>query len=359
MALLCIEGFDNINKWQLAGKGWVAAYASFNDVGVNYSRWPTGYGWRISNCLGWVQYEGALKRNPSNEIYMGVAIHKYNAGTPGISNSEPLLCFKDETGNNHVIVRVNPNLGITVVDGAGAVTLGTTDNNLILNQVWQYLEFRVKIHDTAGEVEVRINEQTVLNETGLDTKGAGASNNIGAIYMNCIFNDIDTYFDDFYVDDAQFHGNIRVRTFMPDSDSGTHAQWTRSGGSNDYECIDEVPANDDTDYIYTTTKGHKSAFGITTGVIGVVKGVRLAHKIKAAASGVRRVRPFVRSGGADYEGPPGAVLTADYNFTLNVWQNDPQDGQPWNQTKLEAAEFGLRLVDGSTTTSTTSTTTTT
>jgi hypothetical protein len=38
--------------------------------------------------------------------------------------------------------------------------------------------------------------------------------------------------------------------------------------------------------------------------------------------------------------------------------NDPQDSNPWNQTKLEAAEFGLRMVDATTTTSTTSTTTT-
>jgi hypothetical protein len=359
MALLFIEGFDAVSVPQLQDRGWLTAYYSFNSVGSGYSRWPTGQGWATSNCLGWIRYDG-LKKTPRNEIYLGFAMYKAGNSTPGVSNGEPFLVFDDENNVGHIRVRVTPTYGITVVNNAGTVTLGTTADNLILNRTWMYLEFRVKIHDTAGEVQIRINEQTVLNETGLDTKGAG-TDKIGGIYINCIYNDIDVYFDDLYIDDAQFHGSVRVRTFMPDS-AGTYAQWTRSGGSNDYECVDEAPSNEDTDYIYSVTKGHKSSFGITTGIIPTVKGMQMSHHLRASASGVRRVRPFVRSGGADYEGPPSGIISADYKYKIcgsqGMWQNDPQDDSPWNQTKLEAAEFGLRLVDGTTTTSTTSTTTT-
>jgi hypothetical protein len=50
----------------------------------------------------------------------------------------------------------------------------------------------------------------------------------------------------------------------------------------------------------------------------------------------------------------------DYIYPrTHVMETDPDDGNPWTQTKLEAAEFGIILVDSDTTTSTTTSTTTT
>jgi hypothetical protein len=191
----------------------------------------------------------------------------------------------------------------------------------------------------------------------VDTQ-SGSYNTIGFLQLYGMYYNQEARWDDLYVDDAQFHGNVRVRTFTPDAD-GVHTDWERSGGANDYEAVDEAVTNEDTDYIKSSTKGHKSSFGITTGAIGVVKGIQLAQHIKAATSGVRRIKPLVRSGGADYNGPVSPVIPAGYKYFTEIFGADPQDSNPWNQTKLEAAEFGLTLLDATTTTSTTSTTTTT
>jgi hypothetical protein len=287
---------------------------------------------------------------------MGMALTQTRAGAPTLNTNEPLVRFRDEFEADQIKICLTPLYAVNAYRGASTL-LGSSADGVMTEATWYYLEVRVKIHATLGEVEVRVNEKTVLNLTGINTKAT--TDFIRGIRWSSIATDRYIQMDDIYIDDAQFHGNCRVRTIMPDADSATHFAFDRSGGSNDYECVDEAVVNDDTDYIYSVTKGHKSAFGITTGPIGVVKGIHLHNCVKAVTSGLRRIKPLVRSGGADYRGPVHSMVSASYQYKSHIFEADPQDDQPWNQTKLEAAEFGLELLDATTTTSTTTTSTTT
>jgi hypothetical protein len=203
----------------------------------------------------------------------------------------------------------------------------------------------------------------VLNLSGIDTYNTGDVD-LARLYIRGIRSYKTTYYDDIWVDDAQFHGNCRIRTFYPDSD-GTYSQWIRNTGSNDFEMVDERPPDGDTTYIYSVTKGHKSSFGITTGAFNEpAKGMQMIHRLRTPDTGARRVKLFVRSGAADHFAPVSKVISPSnvwygHNQLRNgLWLNDPADDNPWTQAKLEAAEFGVQLVGPTTTTSTTSTTTT-
>jgi hypothetical protein len=351
MALLHLDSFDHYGDSQVADKQSLAYYANIY-TGAAFDRWGNADG----GCLriGGTSYYLTKIFPKRNEIYFGVAMRVWDSGTPYYHTEYPFLALHDENGVYQLKLHY-VGVAIQVHDGNN-VLLGTVEDTPYTQDKWMYIEVRCKIHDTAGEVEIRINEQPGVNLTGLDTKVG--TDYIARLKLGNTLGGGSNHFDDLYIDDAQFHGNCRVRAFMPDSD-GTYSQWTRSAGAADYEAVDEIITNEDTDYIKSGTLNHKSSFGITTGDIGVVKGIQLLHHVKAAAGGIRRLRPLIRSGGADYEGPPSGVISADYRYFLHTLATDPQDGQPWNQTKLEAAEFGLRLVDGTTTTSTTSTTTTT
>lgn len=346
MALLFIDGFDHYDDAEITDK-WAFRTNTYINSG---GRFGSSYMKHLSTHSSYDYFTLPAR----NEVILGVAV-KVEALNYTYLAGSPFIALRDPAGVDHIKLHLNSDSKIYVLRGDDTV-LGSPDSPIMPDQ-WYYLEVRVKVDDSAGELELRVNEQVLLNLSGIDTRNGGEPS-IGHFRFRGIYYNTSAYYDDLYVDDAQFHGNVQVKTFMPDSD-GTYSDWTRSAGANDYECIDEVPTNNDTDYIKSSTKGHKSSFGITTGALETVKGIQLNHHVRAAAAGIRRIKPFIRSGGADYNAPVSGVLGAEFNYILNIFQTDPQDGQPWNQTKLEAAEFGLRLVDGTTTTSTTSTTTTT
>jgi hypothetical protein len=107
--------------------------------------------------------------------------------------------------------------------------------------------------------------------------------------------------------------------------------------------VDDNPPNDDTDYIYSATVTNKSTFGITTGALGSVKGIQLNNRLKVDGLGTRLAKPVVRSNSVDYAGGVFNGITDSWLFYPRIYETDPDDSNPWTQTKLEAAEFGLQI----------------
>ena len=335
MALLMIEGFDHYTTDAHAGdKGWeyFGSMFSVNSVSARFG----GNGAENS-------YSGVLPASKNfgvnkSTIYFGIAIKKSETTTPGGVGDTALINLLDESNVNQILIWLGSSYELMVY--RDATLLGSSADFVVPNQKWFYLEGKIVISDTVGEVTLKVNETQVLNLTSQDTKN-------GSDYMRyfgfCgIYHDVTTYFDDIYIDDAQFHGDCRIRTFMPDAD-GNSADFTRSTGSNDYECVDDNPPNDDTDYISSDTLNHKSIFGITTGALGTVKGIQLNNHCRLDEAGTRKIKPLIRSNSTDYQGTETDAIAADYNFEHEIWELDPDDSAAWTQTKLEAAEFGLEI----------------
>jgi len=332
MALLAIEGFDHLHGNDLVKKGFSAgysitsspSYARFGGQGVIAAATTDGFDLEIPS---------------KSTIYFGTAIKKAESGTPVYSFSYPLINFKDESSVSQIRLYVMPDYSIDVYQGDGTL-LGSSAAGTFLNLKWQYLEVKATISATVGEVTLRINENQVLNLTSQDTKNG--SDYIKFIRTGCVNSSLQVYYDDLYVDDAQFNGDCRVKTFMPDSISGTNNSFTASAGNKD-ECVDEEEQNGDTDYIYSNTLNHKQTFGITTGSLGTVLGIQLNNCCRIDEVGTRKITPLIRSNGTDYSGTESDEITADYLFESEIWETDPDDAAAWTQTKLEAAEFGLEI----------------
>jgi hypothetical protein len=250
-----------------------------------------------------------------------------------------LITIYDESGVKQVRIHVNSSYGLSAYQGDNTL-LGSTANNIFEDNKWFYLEGKITISATVGEVTLRVNETQVLNLTSQDTKNG--SDYIRYFGICAMYNDLVTLFDDIYIDDAQFHGDCRIRTFLPDSVSSTNNSFTASAGNKD-ECVDDDPPTDDTDYIYSDTLNHKQGFGITTGSLSTVKGIQLNNFTRIDQAGTRKITPLIRSNGTDYSGTETGEITADYIFESEIWETDPDDSSAWTQTKLEAAEFGLEI----------------
>lgn len=333
MTLLFIDGFDHyvaddlLEKWNLRG-------GSFEVLGSNYGRFG-GQGVRFYATNG---YLSKLILGNKSTIYFGGAFYKDSPGATG-SAAYGMIHFDDESTVEQVSVRLNPSYGFSVYRG-DATLLGSSADSLVTDQKWYYLEVKVTISNTVGVVEVKLNGTQIINLTSQDTKNG--SDYIAYVVIRGEVVNKYFYFDDIYIDDAQFHGDCRVRTFMPDAD-GNSADFTRSTGSNDYECVDEAQSNGDTDYISSDTLNHKSIFGITTGSLGTVQGIQLNNHCRLDEAGSRKITPIIRSNSTDYSGTETDAISATYSIEHEIWELDPDDSNVWTQTKLEAAEFGLEI----------------
>jgi len=343
MALIFTEGFDAYTSDADAEqRGWHIESGIGVAISSDYRRGDSGYGVGMNSSYAFYRYLPTTYTT----VYVGFAQLKRQNGTPSPDMSNAWFYVGDESGAHQVQLHINADHSISAWLGDHSTLLGSTAAGVYPTSTsqWNYWEVKVTIDNSAGEVVLRKNEEVVLNLTSQDTKYG--SDYIGRLYWRPVYNNIGISLDDIYVDSSQFHGNCVVKTFMPDSDSATHTDFERSGGSFDYECVDEIPPNDDTDYIKSSTVGHISTFGITTGSLNTVKGINVKNFARLVGGGTRSIKPIVRSNGADYQGTEVEVTTGPTYIcepTAGIWETDPDDSNAWTQTKLEAAEFGLEI----------------
>jgi len=332
MTLLWMDGFDHYNINDISEK-WDAVSTGSCLISSSYGR----FGSQGFRAYG---FNSSLRKIFADKVtvYMGLAFYKEGASSLNGGNI-PLITFEDSSFVDQVRICLQDDFSIDVYQGDGTL-LGSSATGVFANSKWCYIEAKVTISATVGVVEVNVNGTQIINLTSQDTKNG--TDYIGAIILNGLSPNQYSRWDDFYIDDAQFHGDCRIRTFMPDAD-GNSTDFTRSTGSNDYECVDEAQSNGDTDYISSDTLNHKSIFGITTGALGTVEGIQLNNHCRLDEAGTRKITPIIRSNSTDYSGTETETIAANYQFENEIWETDPDDAAAWTQTKLEAAEFGLEI----------------
>lgn len=140
-------------------------------------------------------------------------------------------------------------------------------------------------------------------------------------------------------------GSPRIPTALRPTSDDAVSDFIRSGGAADYECIDEVPPNLDTDYISSAVVNDRSLFGF--GALAepagtAIVGVCLTAVAKRAD--VAYLTPVVSRGGTE------VVVTAlkkavgsDYMQPLEFFMEvDPITSLPWTQANLNASVLGIK-----------------
>jgi hypothetical protein len=214
---------------------------------------------------------------------------------------------------------------------------------------WNYYELRVKVHDTTGYADLKINGATVGTFSG-DTKNGGTSTNIDNIILFGSGNNtsINVYWDDFYVIDETgsapyntYLGDVRVQTLTP-SAAGNSTQFTPSSGAN-YTTVDELPYST-TDYVQAGTPGNTDLYTLSDATnSNVIYGVQNNVIAKKTDAGTISVRPVIRSGGTNYNGA-SKFLGTDDTVVSDTRELDPNTSAAWTQSNVNALEAGFEVV---------------
>lgn len=226
----------------------------------------------------------------------------------------------------------------------GTTVLGRTIP-IIGAGAYQHIEVYAKASNSVGAIEIRVDEVTRLNLTGIDTvatanvefsqwafgheiNGSSAMIDFADMYAN------DTTSDGSGCD--TFIGDVKSGWFSVNADTA-QADFTLSSGAVGYSLLSEEPANDST-YIDTASPTAQSDFGLEDGPANMseILTVRPALRAMKDDAGTCTIAPSIISNGDKAVVSDQPITTAFAYYDSNV-PVDPDTGVPWTPSGFNAA----------------------
>lgn len=204
------------------------------------------------------------------------------------------------------------------------------------------IEFHIKIADSGGRAEVKVDGIQDIDFTG-DTKPDANTQfdkvRLGHIGTTAAYSY--AYFDNFIMDDAAWIGDSNIQAIVPTA-GGNSTGWTPSAGSN-FACVDEIPPSD-TDYVSINANDVSDTYvtGDLTGSIDNIKCIQIQARARLeGAPTPTNLKLVVRCGATDYLSGDKAVPAAESGL-YNLWATDPSDAAVWTESDVNAIEIGVK-----------------
>lgn len=338
------DGFDNYqdstqiyDSTQLTNGGIV--YAS------SHARFPapaglTGQG-VVVNQNSW-----ARKNLLSNQatLICGIAFRFPALGT----NPEGFLAFED-ANSTQTFIAVLANGSLQFYRATTSNPIGSASAaGLIFPNVWYGLVIQVTINSSTGSVQAWLNggASQIINSSGLNTQATGNAF-AGQMRFGDFQNARAREFDDLYVYDTSGGtqnanpGDSRIITKMPNG-AGNSTQWTPSAGSN-WQCVDEIPPNDDTDYVSSSTAGQTDLYTTQSASLSSAAPnfVVTRRRHRKDDAGAHTDQSIIRSGSTNASSTAVAVPST-YAFVDDIFVNDPNTAAAWaSGTAADAIQIGV------------------
>lgn len=194
-----LEPFNNLTAWTGGTGGSIVA------------------GGRTGNAVEFTAFSGGERSytiptgDQSDTVTVGFAWRPSS-----INQSEyTIMAVRSDAGaTDHDALRIDSANTLKVLRGTSS-PVGTSAAGVIPTAaIWYYIELQVKLHDTLGTVEVRVNGTPVIATTGQDTKSGGTKTVFDTVRLVPQgFNSSIVRFDDLYVTTgagAPFKGSITI-----------------------------------------------------------------------------------------------------------------------------------------------------
>lgn len=253
-----------------------------------------------------------------------------------------MVDFRDIANVSHCRVSMGTDGSVYAV--RGNTLLGRSDP-CIAPGGYHHFECKAKIDNTVGYIEVRVNEVTVLNLTGIDTQNTanaataqfalgeyGDVLDPGAQFGHCDYDDFFAWDND--ATDAEntvvdWVGDKGAYWLPVDADTAA-AGWLKSSGSSGYSLIDETPPSG-TDYIYDSSGAALSRFSVAAlpgNVAEVIAFIPVWYGRKEESGSVT-IHGGLEIGGSTAVGPDDSPSTAYAYGRPGPKTINPSTGVAW------------------------------
>ena len=215
-------------------------------------------------------------------------------------------------------------------------------------QSWHYLEFKATIDNSVGAYELKVDGVTVMSDTGVDTQ-TSANAEIDVIQLVRNSSQSEEYDDMYLLDDQgldnnDFIGDVEIQTQFPDGD-GNQNDFTPDSGLNNWEMVDDGNTpDDDSTFNSSSTLNHAELYTMEAmvGTFDTVFALQVRNHLRKENAGLRTGRALIRSNTDQSEGAIRGIST-EYRYFDEIYENDPQGGGAWTETRLNALETGFTI----------------
>lgn len=360
MALLFFDGFDDFPNTQtvvneVSAKGWNGSTNLFLGVGFSGTSGRYSYGAAILINAPTAQVSKYLNCLVS-DIIIGLAFNVASISTSGTIFTLFSSRYGTSTGTTDSIAYtfnfVTGTNVIQVKDSSGNV-LGTSNSGILTTNSWNYFEFRLKIHPTAGIIQMMKDGISVCNLSSLNTAPVFTSVSLAQFSSPGSFN---TFYDDLYIvdnsDSTGFLGECRTLVLNPINDNSI--QFTPSGLiPTNYDKIDDAAGHDgDTTYVQSSTDGAKDLYQLNSLIYNPASifGVRNAMVVRTAQA-PSLIRQVLNNGTLNSISYP-KILRTDYSFTTSNDSSfkfynliniiNPITKSAWSFSDFNSLQFGFQ-----------------
>lgn len=233
-------------------------------------------------------------------------------------------------------------------DSVGLVGSGFSSTG-ITTGAWNTIEVRCRFSTTSsatdGIGEVRLNGSQIIAPTSIKTvTTSGYILQLGSTQLGTY----EAYYDDLVVDSNSWIGDAKVMDVVP-TGVGSHpgSGWSVTGSAAGWSALDETTANDNTDYVSTTTTTSlpNNTQSYATGDMGVNAYVNSVTVLaRAARNGTQNGSITI-----GYSHPDGYIISTSNNTTSSTtyaWFRRTQSvGEGfgcWTVTSVDGGELTLR-----------------
>ena len=335
--LLWIEGFEGSGASDAAALAYITR--KYSITGTNIETATGRYGGKCVKIWSSTRFAHTIDNTQTIVVGFAFKNEDWNDGND-------LLLLRD---SGTVQIRISTRATGDLRVERGTTTLGTTAAlGLVINR-WYYLELRIKIHDTTGAFELRVDGVNVLDLAAGDTQEtANAYINDISFYGNTATSADEFYFDDIYILDTtglrnnNFLGVMKVVMLNPDADT-TEADFTPSEVDN-YDGVDDGNiVDDDATYNESTTSGHQDIFEYEDTIdIRLIAGLMVCTEAKETDANDFTLKTIVRSNSTIHTDTAQA-LTSSYTIITRLLEENPVTESIWSAAAIDAAEFGYEV----------------
>lgn len=266
------------------------------------------------------------------------------------TTSQLTISFESTGTTSRIVVRRGTQSGTILATGS-----------IVLNpDTWYVVEFKFTIHDSTGAIQVKTNGIDDIHSgggmiTGLDTRNGAngdwkhiqivdGSNGSGSRWETMwALNTSGSFNNDFI-------GDQTAVCLMPDADDSV--QFTRSGGATNAAAVDDIPRNADTDYVESSTTGHKDTYGVAN-IPGALSGKLISgwrHVIAARQTdtGSGELRPIVKTDLGTQINGSTIVMGQSANYTTlqfsMIGDVNPDTAARYTESEINGIKIGHEKV---------------
>jgi hypothetical protein len=348
MGLIFADSFDHYNQAYIQSK-WTSIFnfgTANQGLQLDNIHQRTG-----TQCAAFTGNGGFVTiKNASTWIH-GAAFNFTQYGG-GISYSH--------IGTIQVQWTINPDGTLSVFNGPHGlnpgVLLGVTDPALaILLGRYYFIEFKAVINQSAGQIVVRINGQTVLTLSSVNTSPNG-DNIADVVQVTGPGGNAFVYVDDMYVlDDSgtknnDLIGDQQIGLIMPASD-GDFTDWTPSTPGPHFSLVNEIPPDGDASYVWAVAPTVMAPFPIDCYHFQTVDPTRKIAAIQTniiarkSDTGNRALSVLTRFGGSNSVADSGGrYVNETYIDYRNCFDVNPLTTSPWTPADVNATQWGYQLI---------------